>query len=219
MFHPVIMDILLVPLQQAWPPSEPLEVISTHLAENFSVVLQLSFGTGFLLSLPWHCWHIWRFLKPALFPQERYWTLRLCILSLSLFGMGMFWAYTFVVPKAWQFLLFFTQSNQGVWMTRLHPRISEYTLFIVQILMAFGLAFQLPCVMGLLIRVGVLSRPVCERGRRYVIVAIFVLSAILTPPDIISQVALALPLVAFYELTLFICRWLEKSPQSGSLMP
>ena len=133
------------------------------------------------------------------------------VLSLSpiLFYSGCFFMFYLVMPNAWLFFISYEKVDVGVPLV-LEARISEYLSLVIQLMLAFGLSFQLPIVMIVLSSIGLISTEALKRKRRIAIVIIFVVAAILTPPDVFSQIALAIPLLLLYEFSILLCKLLEK---------
>jgi sec-independent protein translocase protein TatC len=127
-----------------------------------------------------------------------------------LFAGGAALAYYFIFPLAWKFFLSFeTPSNAGMPAIELQARVAEYLSLALELMLAFGLCFQMPIILLLLAKIGIVSASTLKKGRRYAIVIIFIVAAIATPPDVLSQISLALPLLALYEISIIGCRWLE----------
>ena len=148
-------------------------------------------------------------MAPGLLVKEK----KLVILILSflpiLFYIGGFFVFYFVMPRAWEFFLSYENSSINIPLV-LEVRISEYLDLIIQLAFAFGLAFQLPVVMVILGSLGLVGPNSLRRKRRISIVVIFIMSAIFTPPDVISQIALAIPLILLYEISIILCKLVEK---------
>lgn len=210
LYVPQLLHILTWPLQKVWAHSErPLQFIYTHLAEGFVVSLRIALWGGIGLSLPLWVFHVWRFIAPGLYRHEKRWLGIALLTAPFLFAIGSIFAYGVILPSAWAFLGSF-QHMEGPLLVALYPRLSEYIEFVTHILLAFGLCFQFPLVLIGLFMVGIVTLDHLVRFRRYSIVAIFFVAAVITPPDVFSQVALALPLIGLYETTVMVCRWLAK---------
>jgi sec-independent protein translocase protein TatC len=170
-------------------------MIMTGIADGLSVEFSLAGLFALAAAFPFFLWQMWLFAAPALKKGERRIAAPLLVLSPVLFLAGAAFAYYFLLPAMFRF--FIGMSGAAV----LAPNLKSYLSFSIDMLAAFGLAFQLPLILALLNRAGIFSRGQIWRAGRYIIVGIFVVAAILTPPDIISQVALALPLAALFALS------------------
>lgn len=200
-FAEPIFKFLSQPLQAR--TNQPL--VYTALTEAFFTYIKLSFFGAFLIGFPFFAGQIWLFVAPGLYRHERAAFLPFLISTPIMFYLGAAGVFYFVVPVAWDFFLGFqTESMQ------LLPRVSEYLSLLMQLMFAFGLAFELPVLLTLLVRVGIVSTTGLKQKRRYAIVAAFILAAVLTPPDVISQVSLAVPIIVLYEAAIVIGRMIEK---------
>jgi sec-independent protein translocase protein TatC len=194
---------------------EHRHLIYTGLSEAFLTYVKLALWAGCLLAFPVIASQIWMFVAPGLYKNERMAFLPFLIATPLFFVLGAAMAYYFVFPMAWKFFLSFempvTPNSMPI---QLEARVSEYLSLSMTIIFAFGIAFELPVVLVLLTRVGLLSSAKLSSFRRYAVVLIFVFAAILTPPDVISQISLALPLMLLYELSILGAKWVEKARRS-----
>jgi sec-independent protein translocase protein TatC len=200
-FAEPIFKFLAQPLQSR--TNQPL--VYTALTEAFFTYIKLSFFGAFLLGFPFFAAQIWLFVAPGLYRHERAAFLPFLISTPIMFYLGAAGVYYFVVPVAWEFFLGFQTED-----IQLLPRVSDYLSLLMQLMFAFGLAFELPVLLTLLVRVGIVSTDGLKSKRRYAIVAAFILAAVLTPPDVISQVSLAVPIIILYEVAIIIGRMIEK---------
>jgi sec-independent protein translocase protein TatC len=200
-FAEPIFKFLAQPLQAR--TNQPL--VYTALTEAFFTYIKLSFFGAFLLGFPFFAAQIWLFVAPGLYRHERSAFLPFLISTPIMFYIGAAGVYYFVVPVAWDFFLGFQTEDM-----QLLPRVSEYLSLLMQLMFAFGLAFELPVLLTLLVRVGIVSTDGLKSKRRYAIVAAFILAAILTPPDVVSQISLAVPIIILYEVAIVIGRMIEK---------
>lgn len=188
-------------------------LIFTGLAEAFFTYIKIACFAAFILSFPVIAWQVYFFIAPGLFKNEKKVVLPFLILAPLLFIIGASLAYFYVMPLAWRFFIGF--ENSSVEMLGLpiilEARISEYLSLVISLIIAFGIAFQLPLILTLLTYTGIITGAFLAKGRRYAIVLIFLLAAILTPPDVISQIALAIPLMLLYEISILICNKIAKS--------
>lgn len=181
--------------------------IYTGFAEAFVARLHTVFFAALCGTMPVILIQVYLFVAPALYPKEKIFCACILFAMLLLFSFGFLASLLFVFPWACKFLMGF-QSDGGMVAIHLTPKISEYTKFFIDCMTAFGLAFQMPVLMIILMRLGVISYLTMIKYRRAAIVTIFLVSAILTPPDVVSQIALAIPMLALYEISLFIGRYL-----------
>jgi sec-independent protein translocase protein TatC len=205
-FAEPIFKFLAQPLQSR--TNQPL--VYTALTEAFFTYIKLSFFGAFLIGFPFFATQIWLFVAPGLYRHERAAFLPFLISTPIMFYLGAAGVYYFVVPVAWEFFLGFQTED-----IQLLPRVSDYLSLLMQLMFAFGLAFELPVLLTLLVRVGIVSTDGLKSKRRYAIVAAFILAAVLTPPDVISQVSLAVPIIVLYEAAIIIGRMIEKKRDAG----
>jgi sec-independent protein translocase protein TatC len=202
-----IYGFLLEPLKEAFgTDAENKKLIFTGLAEFFFVYLKLSVYCGIIISMPIILYNIYYFLAPGLYKRERFMFFPLFIASPILFLLGASLAYYYVMPMAWKFFLGFEQLSSQDISILLEARVSEYLGLSVTFIMAFGLAFQIPVILIILIYSGFLDVAYLVERRKHAIVLMFVLGAVLTPPDVISQIALAIPMVFLYESTIIFAK-------------
>ncbi len=214
-FADQLFAFLAEPLAQAM--GEGRRMIFTGLPEAFFVKVKLAFYAGLLVSFPLIATQFYLFLAPGLYKREKRVLAPYLIAAPLLFASGVALAYFYVFPLAWQFFLGFEQGaldDAGVPIV-LEARISEYLSLVIQIVFAFGVAFQLPILLTLLVRVEMLSAQSLRHGRRYAVVILVTLAAILTPPDIVSQLGLFLPLYLLYELSVVMAGIIEKKKEKA----
>lgn len=176
-----------------------LEPIIIGVTEGFMVRLKVAFFAGLLLSVPIVLWQALRFIFPALYPHEKKATLLLVISGAFLFAGGVFFSFKFILNIALKVMLFDFAGG-------LSPMVSfsKYVSFIMMILFPFGLVFEIPLISAVLTRIGLLSPDFMRRRRKTVIFSSFVVAAFLTPPDVFSQVLLAVPMVVLYEVGILV---------------
>ena len=204
-----IFQILTLPLRQAVKDPSQTFFIFTNLTEPFMTYMKLSFYVGFFCTLPFILLQIWFFVAPGLYRHERHNAWGFLVASPVLFIAGACLAYFFVLPLAWSFFLSFGSST-GPFAIHVQPKVSEYFSLVIGFLLAFGLAFQLPVVLTLLAKFGIVTSGFLTRFRKLAIILAFVIGAILTPPDVLSQTSLALPLILLYEGSILVIRRIEK---------
>ncbi len=209
-FAPQLYAFLVKPLAEA-EAGHAHRLIYTGLTEAFTTYLKLALWGGVLVAFPVIVSQIWAFIAPGLYKNERRAILPFLIAAPVLFLAGAAMAYYLVFPMAWRFFLSFeVPAAVGVMPIEMEARVSEYLSLSMTIIMAFGLSFQLPVVLVLLARAGVVSPAQLVQFRRYAIVLIFAIAAVLTPPDVISQISLAVPLCLLYETAIWGARWVRR---------
>jgi len=201
-----IYAFLSAPLAEAFGAGGG-RLIFTNLPEVFLTYIKLSFFSGFMLSFPFIAFQLWSFISPGLYKDERLFFMGLLFATPVLFFTGAAFVYYFVLPLAWDFFLSFeVPSMQEGLSMELEAKVNEYLGLTMKLLFAFGFAFELPLIMVLLNRAGFVSRQKFAKARRYALVVIFACAAVLTPPDVISQIALAIPMLLLYEVSLLFMK-------------
>ncbi len=185
------------------------KLIYTDIFEAFFVNLKVAFFSAGMLSFPVIATQAWRFIAPGLYGNEKRAFLPFLIMTPVLFLSGAALAYYFAMPVALHFLLGFEGNVGGVEQEAL-PAIGNYLSFVTKFMFGFGVAFLLPVLLMLLERAGIVTRKQLSSGRRYAIVGAFGIAAVLTPPDVVSQLLLAIPLVLLYELALLAILFTER---------
>jgi sec-independent protein translocase protein TatC len=182
-----------------------IDLIYLSLYETLATQMKVSFIAGAILASPVVFWHIWSFVKPALYPREGRLVLSLFFVTVFLFLLGAVFAYLIVFQMA---VNFFLVTSEGI--ATPFISIEKYTDFLVGFILPFGLTFELPVIMVILTRSGILPISFFIKCRKFITFAIFVIAAILTPPDIVSQVLLALPLILLFEIGILASKIMRK---------
>ncbi len=208
-----IFGFLVRPLAQSFAEMglDQKRLIFTALQEAFFTYVKVAFFAAMFISFPVVAGQIYMFIAPGLYRHEKRAFLPFLIATPVLFLIGAAAVYYVLMPVAWQFFLDFqTPGGPGELAIEVEPKVNEYLSLVMRLIFAFGLGFELPVVLTLLARVGIVSSKGLARNRRYAIVIAFVAAAILTPPDPISQISLALPIILLYEISIFCARMMEK---------
>ena len=193
-------------------------LIFTALHETFITYIKVAFFTAIFLGSPVLLIQIYKFIAPGLYQNEKKAILPYLISTPILFLLGGLLVYYLVMPLAIKFFLSFeTLGSSSNLPIQLEAKVNEYLSLIMRLIFAFGLSFQLPILLNLLARIGVVNSDYLKKRRRYVIVIIFTIAAVLTPPDPITQVGLAIPLLLLYELSIFTVKFIEKKKEKENL--
>jgi len=199
-FSDKILGFLIQPLKDGFGDANG-RLVYTKLYEAFFVELKVAMFGAFFISFPITANQLWMFVAPGLYAKEKRALLPFLLATPILFVTGAAFAYYFVMPTAFHFFLKFQGEAGGLELEAL-PSVDSYLSLVMQFILAFGISFLLPVLVMLLNRAGILSRDQLVGARRYVIVGAVAVAAVLTPPDVISQIMLAVPLCLLYELSL-----------------
>lgn len=193
-------------------------LIYTALQDAFFTYMKVAFFTAFFIGFPFLATQIWAFVAPGLYKHEKKAFLPILIATPVLFFMGGALVYYFIFPLAWQFFLSFESpsAGPGTLAIQLEAKVDEYLALVMRLIFAFGLVFELPVIMTVLARVGIVSSKGLAEKRRYAIVIVFIVAAILTPPDVISQIGLAIPTLGLYEISIIAVRMVERSQRRAA---
>jgi len=186
------------------------QMIATDVVGVFLVPMKVAMMVAFLIALPYVLYQVWAFIAPGLYAHEKRLVLPLVVASLLLFVLGMSFAYFLVFPTVFGFMA--KVAPEGVaWMTD----IDKYLSFVMTTFMAFGVTFEVPVIVIVLVRMGIVELHKLKSARPYVIVGAFIIAAVFTPPDVVSQFMLAVPLCLLYELGLFLARFIGSGKPEG----
>ena len=186
-------------------------LIFTALQETFLTYLNVSFFAAFFVTCPFILMQIWKFVAPGLYKHEKIAIVPYLILTPILFFLGGMLVYYLIMPLAIKFFLSFESSGLTTGLPiQLEAKVNEYLSLVMKLIFAFGISFQLPIVLSLLARIGIVDAIFLKERRKYVVVIIFTFAALLTPPDPITQIGLAIPLLILYELSIFSVSIIEK---------
>ena len=209
-FKEFLFDILAAPLLNVMPKGGSLIFIS--VAEAFFTYMKVAFIASVILTSPFILYQIWAFIAPGLYQKEKKYAIPLVVSGSLFFALGILFGYFVAIPFGFKFLLGYATD-----FIKPMPSMKEYLSFSIKFLLAFGLVFEFPVVLVLLAKIGIVDAKMLARHRKYAILLIFVFAAVMTPPDIISQVIMALPLMGLYELSIFLSRIFgKKSPSVPS---
>jgi len=191
-------------------------LIYTALHETFITYLKVAFFSAIFVTSPIILTQIWKFVAPGLYNNEKKALLPYLVATPTLFLLGGMLVYYLVMPLAIKFFLSFETSAQiGNLPIELEAKVNEYLSLIMRLIFAFGISFQLPVLLTLLARVGFINSAYLKKRRKYVVVIIFALAAILTPPDPITQIGLGIPLLILYELSILSVKFIEKKKENA----
>ncbi|MHA1564183.1 MAG: twin-arginine translocase subunit TatC [Alphaproteobacteria bacterium] len=205
-------NFLVQPLANIWEGQEGRRLIFTALHEKFFTNVKVAFFAAAFLAFPIISAQLWAFIAPGLYRNEKHAFLPFLIATPILFFTGGAFVFYVVLPVAWKFFAGFEQIATGVGALSiaLEPKVNEYLSLTMRLVFAFGLAFELPVALTLMARVGITSADGLKKKRRYAVVLAFVAAAVLTPPDPISQLTLAIPIILLYEISIVCARLMER---------
>lgn len=206
-FKEKLFEILIAPLVTAMGENGNAQMIFTGLPEAFFTYLKVSLLTGIILATPVLFYEFWMFVSPGLYRTEKKYFLPIVFLSVFFFFIGSSFGYFIVFPYGFKFFLGFATEN-----IHAMPSMKEYLAFASKMLLAFGFVFELPLVLTFMARMGLVTVPFLTKNRKYALLLFFVGAAIITPPDVVTQVMMALPLMLLYEISIIGARIFGKKP-------
>ena len=198
-FSAELYDFLARPVIAALPQGS--KMIATGVITPFLIPMKISLMAAFLAVLPWVLYQVWAFVAPGLYTHEKRLVMPLIVSSTVLFFLGMAFCYYFVFGAVFEFINQWAPKSISV-----APDIEAYFNFVLGMFLAFGIAFEIPVIVVVLAISGIVSIDQLREWRGYVVVAIFVVAAVVTPPDVVSQLALAIPMCLLYELGIVVAR-------------
>ena len=204
-----IYDFLAAPLMNALP--EGAKMIATGVITPFMVPVKVTVLVGFMIALPYVLYQAWAFVAPGLYEHEKRLALPLVVASTVLFLLGVAFCYYFVFGKVFAFIHDFAPKSITP-----APDIEAYFSFVITMFLAFGITFEIPIVVVVLVRMGLVTLQQLKHARPYVIVGAFVVAAVITPPDVLSQFMLAVPMCILYEAGLLCARFITPRPQAAT---
>lgn len=198
---PNVEVFLTAPLLNVW---DDASLLYTGITDGLMIQFSLATMIALIITVPVFLWHVWAYIAPGLHKNEKQFLVPIFLISPLLFVIGAAFAFYVLFPFAFKFFLEINESAN--FPVVLLPAVTGYLAFAIGMLKVFGIAFQMPLVLVGLNRIGVLSRKTAIQSRKYVIVLIFIMAAVLTPPDIISQILLALPMLLLFELSILFMK-------------
>jgi sec-independent protein translocase protein TatC len=209
-FSAQLYDVLAMPLMANLP--EGSKMIATGVISPFLIPMKIALMAGFVLALPFILYQAWAFVAPGLYAHEKRLVLPLVVTSTLLFVVGMLFCYFIVFGKVFAFIASFAPKSISV-----APDIEAYFNFVLGMFLAFGLAFEVPVVVVVLVITGLVKVEQLREWRGYVVVAVFVIAAVVTPPDVVSQIALAVPMCILYEVGILVGQFVTRKRKTEPL--
>ncbi|MBW2339281.1 MAG: twin-arginine translocase subunit TatC [Deltaproteobacteria bacterium] len=208
-FSKQLFSFLILPLTKVLPDESTL--IFTSLPEMFIAYIKVALISGIILAVPVIFYELWMFVAPALYRTEKRYVVPFVLFSTILFVVGSLFGYFVVFPYGFKFFIgLATEDIQAL------PSVKQYFSFAIRLLLAFGLVFEMPVAVLFLTKIGLITPESMKKYRKYAILGSFVLSAILTPPDVATQLMMALPIITLYELSIFISKAVRRKKQKDS---
>lgn len=205
-FYEPILTWMMVPVEAVLPKNS--QMVAVEIQETFFTALKVAFFAGFIVSLPVIFWQLWLFLAPGLYDHEKKLVIPFVFFATLMFLMGASFAYYIVVPVGFEFLI-----NFGSTVVTILPSIGKYVGFFTKLLIGFGISFELPVITFFLAKIGLVNDKMLKDFFRYAVVLIFIVAALLTPPDVISQLLMAAPLLLLYGVSIYIAKVFNPAPK------
>jgi sec-independent protein translocase protein TatC len=208
-FSKQLFSFLILPLTKVLPAESRL--IFTSLPEMFIAYIKVALIAGIILAIPIVFYELWMFLAPALYRREKGYVIPFVLFSSILFVAGSLFGYFIVFPYGFKFFISFaTEDIQAL------PSVKQYFSFAIRLLFAFGVVFEMPVVVFFMTKIGLITPDSMKKFRKFAILCSFILSAILTPPDVATQIMMALPLIVLYEISIIISQAVYRKKKGGS---
>ena len=208
-FSKQLFSFLILPLTKVLPAESRL--IFTSLPEMFIAYIKVALIAGIILAIPIVFYELWMFLAPALYQKEKGYFIPFVLFSSILFVAGSLFGYFIVFPYGFKFFISFaTEDIQAL------PSVKQYFSFAIRLLFAFGVVFEMPVVVFFMTKIGLITPDSMKKFRKFAILCSFILSAILTPPDVATQIMMALPLIVLYEVSIIISQAVYRKKKGGS---
>ncbi|HDH86472.1 MAG: twin arginine-targeting protein translocase TatC [Desulfobacterium sp. 4572_20] len=208
-FAKQLFSYLILPLTKVLP--EDSRLIFTNLPEMFIAYIKVALVAGIILAIPIIFYQLWMFLAPALYQKEKRYIIPFVLFSSILFAAGALFGYLVVFPYGFKFFVSFaTEDIQAL------PSVKQYFSFAIRLLLAFGLVFEMPIVVLFLTKIGLITPDKMKEFRKFAILSSFILAAILTPPDVATQLMMALPIIILYEISIFLSKTMYRKKEGKS---
>jgi sec-independent protein translocase protein TatC len=198
-FYEPILNWMMVPIEAVLPAKS--QMVAVEIQETFFTALKVAFFSGFIVSLPVIFWQLWLFLAPGLYDHEKKLVIPFVFFATLMFLIGAAFAYYVVVPFGFEFLI-----NFGSTVVTILPSIGKYVGFFTKLLFGFGIAFELPVITFFLAKIGLVDDRMLKDFFKYAVVIIFIVAALLTPPDVLTQFLMAGPLILLYGISIYIAK-------------
>jgi sec-independent protein translocase protein TatC len=208
-FAKQLFSYLILPLTKVLPDDSRL--IFTNLPEMFIAYIKVALVAGIILAIPIIFYQLWMFLAPALYQKEKRYIIPFVLFSSILFAAGALFGYFIVFPYGFKFFVSFATEN-----IQALPSVKQYFSFAIRLLLAFGLVFEMPIVVLFITKIGLITPDSMKKFRKFAILCSFILSAILTPPDVATQLMMALPIIILYEISIFLSKAMYRKKEGES---